>query len=257
MKNTLDDLVARNVLPDDQGLIKAVELACEQPNAFLAIVNFTIPAYEYISPTCLNITGYSHEAYLEGGPHFIFSTTTPEASLKIAQNQNDFARHSRVPDFDPATLRINQLQLDFHSGFGYIKKIMILGLPLTYTPSNDIQIGIALHTELNEGVIQSCSQHLSFIKALHNRSYRHNITIKKEEPLQKIFIRERPQQALTLREEEVLKLMAKGLTSLEIADQLFIAENTVESHRKNLFRKLEAKNMAELIKKASKLYWLE
>ena len=62
---------------------------------------------------------------------------------------------------------------------------------------------------------------------------------------------------LTAREEEVLKLLAKGLTSKQIGTAIFIEETTVETHRKNLFQKFGAKNIAELIKKASKLYWLE
>ena len=66
-----------------------------------------------------------------------------------------------------------------------------------------------------------------------------------------------PKEKLTTREEEVLKLLAKGFTSSQLASKLFIEENTVETHRKNILSKFEAKNIAELIKKASKVYWLE
>ena len=44
--------------------------------------------------------------------------------------------------------------------------------------------------------------------------------------------------------------MARGYTSKEIAEQLFISENTVEAHRKRLFHKLGARNVANLIYKA-------
>lgn len=44
--------------------------------------------------------------------------------------------------------------------------------------------------------------------------------------------------------------MAEGYTSKEIADRLFISENTVEAHRKSLFYKLGARNVANLIYKA-------
>ncbi len=56
---------------------------------------------------------------------------------------------------------------------------------------------------------------------------------------------------LTKREKEVLKLIADGFTNQEIADKLFISPLTVDSHRKNLITKLEARNSASLIKKAS------
>jgi len=57
---------------------------------------------------------------------------------------------------------------------------------------------------------------------------------------------------LTKREIEVIKLIAEGLTSQEIADKLFISPRTVDTHRRNLLQKLNVKNTAELIKFAIK-----
>lgn len=56
--------------------------------------------------------------------------------------------------------------------------------------------------------------------------------------------------ALTRREIEVLQLIASGLTNSEIAQQLFISIATVNTHRKSLLLKLEARNTAELVKNA-------
>lgn len=55
---------------------------------------------------------------------------------------------------------------------------------------------------------------------------------------------------LTKREMEVLKLIAEGLNTREIADKLFISEYNAEGHRKNLLLKFNVKNTALLIKKA-------
>lgn len=57
-------------------------------------------------------------------------------------------------------------------------------------------------------------------------------------------------QILSDRELEVLTYIAKGYSTKEIATSLYISENTVENHRKSLFRKLQVKNMAELIIKS-------
>jgi two-component system, NarL family, response regulator NreC len=54
---------------------------------------------------------------------------------------------------------------------------------------------------------------------------------------------------LTTKEQEILSLVSSGLTTKEIADKLNISHHTVESHRKNLLRKCQAKNSAELIHK--------
>lgn len=48
------------------------------------------------------------------------------------------------------------------------------------------------------------------------------------------------------REIEVLKLIAKGMTSVAISQQLFIAQGTVEVHRRNIMRKLAQHNIAGL-----------
>lgn len=52
---------------------------------------------------------------------------------------------------------------------------------------------------------------------------------------------------LTRREVEIIKMIGKELTSKEIGDQLFISELTVSTHRKNIMRKLEVKNMAGVV----------
>ncbi len=54
-------------------------------------------------------------------------------------------------------------------------------------------------------------------------------------------------KTLTNKETEVLSLVATGLTTKEIANQLNISHHTVESHRKNLLKKCSAKNTAELV----------
>ena len=60
-------------------------------------------------------------------------------------------------------------------------------------------------------------------------------------------------QELTARELEVLKLLSCGLNSKEISERLYISTNTVEYHRKQLLRKMEARNAAELIGKAYRM----
>ncbi|MGB4398242.1 MAG: response regulator transcription factor [Daejeonella sp.] len=53
---------------------------------------------------------------------------------------------------------------------------------------------------------------------------------------------------LTRREVEIIKMIEKQLTSKEIGDNLFISEFTVGTHRKNIMRKLDVKNIAGLMK---------
>lgn len=55
---------------------------------------------------------------------------------------------------------------------------------------------------------------------------------------------------LTEREKEILQLIVSEKTTKEIAEQLCISEKTVETHRGNIMLKLEARNIAGMVKKA-------
>jgi DNA-binding NarL/FixJ family response regulator len=55
---------------------------------------------------------------------------------------------------------------------------------------------------------------------------------------------------LTRRETEVLQLIANGLTNAEMAERLCVSPTTIDTHRKHLLEKFDAKNTAILIKKA-------
>ncbi|MCC5930393.1 MAG: response regulator transcription factor [Cyclobacteriaceae bacterium] len=61
---------------------------------------------------------------------------------------------------------------------------------------------------------------------------------------------------LTDREHEILILIARGYSSLEIADNLCLSNHTVNSYRKSLVRKLKARTQAELIIQAIRMGWI-
>ena len=77
--------------------------------------------------------------------------------------------------------------------------------------------------------------------------------------IQQAKIKKKPAGALpaethiTQREGEILSLIVQGLTSQAMAEKLFISIRTVETHRANIMRKLGAKNVVELTKKAIQL----
>lgn len=57
---------------------------------------------------------------------------------------------------------------------------------------------------------------------------------------------------LTAREIEIIKLVAVGKSAKEIADQLFLSQHTVDTHRRNVLIKLDMKNIADLVRFAAK-----
>lgn len=58
------------------------------------------------------------------------------------------------------------------------------------------------------------------------------------------------------RERQILELLSFGHSSTEIASTLYLSSHTVNDHRKNLLWKLDAKNVAQMIRKGFELQLL-
>lgn len=63
----------------------------------------------------------------------------------------------------------------------------------------------------------------------------------------------RRRSPLSAREQETLTLVAQGLTNKQVAERLFISENTVKFHMKNILDKLHMSNRAEVIAWAARM----
>ncbi len=59
--------------------------------------------------------------------------------------------------------------------------------------------------------------------------------------------------SLTTREIEVLSLIARGYSNQQIAGELYISLNTVKTHTKNIYSKLDAKRRTQAVANAKKL----
>lgn len=62
---------------------------------------------------------------------------------------------------------------------------------------------------------------------------------------------------LSKREQEILALVARGLSNQEIAKELVISQNTVKVHLRNIFAKLEAASRTDALVKAAQAGWIE
>ena len=92
------------------------------------------------------------------------------------------------------------------------------------------------HSEL-KSAIRHVSQGLPYVSPEVTRLLMDEMNKPKDEP-----------ELLTERELDVLRLIAKECSNKAIADKLFISERTVETHRKNIFRKTKTSSLVGLIK---------
>jgi DNA-binding NarL/FixJ family response regulator len=65
-----------------------------------------------------------------------------------------------------------------------------------------------------------------------------------------------PESRLSPREQEVLRLVAEGLTSMQIGQQLFLSRRTVDTHLAAIFNKLGVENRAQAVAVAARDGWL-
>jgi len=72
-------------------------------------------------------------------------------------------------------------------------------------------------------------------------------------PIKAAKITDADYATLTPREQEVMRLLAEGLSSKAVAEKLFISPKTVENHRANIMNKLGLHSTIELIRYAAKL----
>jgi len=72
-------------------------------------------------------------------------------------------------------------------------------------------------------------------------------------PVKEARITDASYGTLTPREQEIMRLLAEGLSSKEVAEKLFISPKTVENHRANIMKKLGLHSTIELIRYSAKL----
>ena len=127
------------------------------------------------------------------------------------------------------------LALSMHGEEAYIVKMLesgtsgyILKTSGMEELNTAIRVVAAGKTYLSSEVTETLIQHLKFPEALE--------------------IRTDLEVPLTSREREVLKMIAQEYSNSEIAASLFISIRTVDTHRRNLLRKLKLKNTAGLVK---------
>ena len=58
---------------------------------------------------------------------------------------------------------------------------------------------------------------------------------------------------LSQREIQIIRLSAEGLTAAQIADKVFLSVNTVNTHRQRIYRKMDVKNVSEMLRKATEI----
>ncbi len=219
--------------------------------------------YLHVSPSFTKITGYPITEIEQKGVNFYMEHVPKEDVLAIMERQAETFKEVTKPDFDPELPNFVEMHSRFQKNDGSYISNIALATAFAYLPNGEfdfVLVGVlAQSTEplKDQHTKEEMAGLLTEAKKLYRLIYPQKPIVKGNDGLTKIIFELQPQHTLTPKEKDVLKKIAQGLSTKEIASALKVSENTVETHRKNMLLKMEAKNVAELVKKASKLYWLD
>ncbi len=148
---------------------------------------------------------------------------------------------TKIINTDPKYLGINVLILSMYTSEDFIFNAIKAGAK-GYLPKN------ISRKELFEAIHTIYKGEEYFSEQISNIILKSYIKKAKSEDKPE----DKKEAALSVRETEILKMVAEGMSNPEIAEKLFISIRTVESHKNHIVQKLELKSTMDLIKFAIK-----
>lgn len=212
-------------------------------------LDYTTKKYIYVDESCFDLLGYTARHFLETGLPDYLSRWHPD----------DFAILNKkvIPDCleyfgkTPQEENIN-IVYSYNYRFRDAKGEYLTVLQrFSYIPSNVPglpagMIGVIFditHFKTDISVVHTIEKTVGYDKGVINE-----LLFKKVHPIMEIT----EFGLISKREMEILKCIAEGLGSKQIADKLSISINTINNHRKNMLSKTHCKTTAELMNYAVK-----
>ena len=239
------------------------------PQTFYAIIGEEEGKYKFLhaTPSIERETGYSlREFSYHDGFALIYTITPPEYRRLVLEQEAFFMRKARQKTFDPLQPFIIDIDGAMQHQSGKIMDVRLICVILEFTvnrvPGVAINVWQVMDDLSDEKIITSRMEvelALREIQKIYCRVNKVRLLKIKKEPSDAIPLSYPFDDfdEITKREYMVLKLIANGLSTQKIADKLHISVPTAESHRRHLLQKFKAQNVAELINKATKKFWLE
>lgn len=191
-----------------------------------------------------------HELVLRGIYH-ILKQSFPDAEIMTADTGENAINTLAVNSVDLVTV---DLELPDMSGFNlidYIRMNMPNAKILVNTVHDEIWTVKRLAERRVEGVVFKSAQAQDFVEAVGKLLVGETYYSSGAQLLMKSISNQNAEEmSLSMREVEVLRLIACGYNTEEIGARLGVKPNTIETHRRHLLEKLQVRNSAELVRRA-------
>lgn len=195
-----------------------------------------------------------HQMFLEGISSLLQDVPEIEV-VGTALNGNQVLEKIKTLEIDIVVTDINMPEMDGIELSKSLKKNYPGIKTLILSTHNDAEmIGKCVNNDV-DGYLLKNAEKKELLKALDTiaageKYFGEEV---KNEYIKTVFSASKEKETvsqLSRREKEILQHIAMEYTTQEIADKLFISQNTVNTHRKNMLSKLNAKNSAGLVKYA-------
>ncbi|TXE14581.1 response regulator transcription factor [Algoriphagus aquimarinus] len=228
--------------PDEQRKMDELELLSQnigmKEGLTIACFDYRNLSLAFFTGNVGELTGYPASMFREKGMETTFSMTHPE-------DRSELVRFQKIvfDSFHQLSL-VEKYTFEFSYTTRWVHRITnkvtwVLGKARPYLIDSagnfamDLHIIVQLHTPPK---IMGYDWNYSFQKEDGTRVF-----VSKNSPNSRIV-------TLTKKEKEIVKLILDGKESKEIAENLNISVNTVGTHRKNILKKLNARNVGEMVK---------
>lgn len=205
------------------------------------LVDYTTGKYVTMSKAVKTTLGYEQENFTNGGLEFTLEHYN-KTDLQLF-NKEIFPERLAVLKTIPPAEHVNYIfSYNFRFRNKEKKDVNILQRNCFIQSDDKGNPLMSLGMVMRIDHYKPCNPVVQVIEKIDNDSKELTETVYK-----KAFYLHEEDRLFTKREKEVLLWMADGLTSREIADKLFISENTVINHRRNMQEKSNTKNAAGLV----------
>ncbi|MDF2382871.1 response regulator transcription factor [Nostoc ellipsosporum NOK] len=204
----------------------------------LYAIDYTTGRYLLFTDAIRSITNESPEAFLEGGIPKLIDVYQKE-DFKV-YNEQIFTRNKEFLAAQPA---------NEHHRYIFSYNFRVRHRNGSYVPI--YQRGFYISSPDTGQPLYSWGMVMDISPFKKDRVISHSIekTTPEGNSLlqQHYYFPDEEDKLLSFHERRILQYMSEGLSGKQIADLLHITENTVANHRKNLLRKTNTKNVAELV----------
>lgn len=198
-------------------------------------VEDVLSAFSQHSATCIFIMEV--DSYQINWLHNAKQSSASASMLQLpAVNMMDLINKEDLPRFIQDLIHIKQYGMDsFESIYRFVDAqrghswSLIRAVPIKFDKYGRLTHTLNFTRQLNH--------------AINNSGFSYQIIREQRKEIIKML-----EKRLTAREKDIMVLIGAAKTDQEIADELYISKKTVVSHRRNLLRKLNAKNKLELVR---------